>query len=115
MHPGDISKTAIITPFGVYEYLRMPSGLKNAAQAFLRLMDTVFQGLTCVFVYLNDILVVSTSEEEHLKDIRTVCGRLRDFGLVAKLEKCLFGVESIDFLGHRVSKQGSIPLPPKIN
>ena len=92
----------------------MPFGLKNAAQAFQRLMDTVLQGLTCVFVYLDDILVASTSQKEHLRDIRTVCGRLRDFGLVVKLENCLFGVKTIDFLGHRVSKQGSIPLPSKV-
>ena len=47
--PSDIPKTAIITPFGLYEYLRMPFGLKNAAQAFQWLMDTVFQNINCVF------------------------------------------------------------------
>ena len=56
----DIPKTAIITPFGLYEYLRTPFGLKNVAQAFQRLMDTVFQGISCVFVYLDDILVASS-------------------------------------------------------
>ncbi|GFO16288.1 transposon ty3-g Gag-Pol polyprotein [Plakobranchus ocellatus] len=60
MHPEDISKTAIITPLGLYEFLRMPFGLKNAAQTFQRLMDTVLQGLTCAFVYLDDILVASS-------------------------------------------------------
>ena len=59
MHPDDIAKTAIITPFGLYEFLRMPFGLKNAAQTFQRLMDTVLQGLSCVFVYLDDILIAS--------------------------------------------------------
>ncbi|RUS73921.1 hypothetical protein EGW08_018311 [Elysia chlorotica] len=101
-------------PFGLYEFLRMPFGLKNAAQAFQRLMDTVLQGLNCVFVYLDDILVASSSEEEHIEDVRTVCNRLHDYGLVVKLEKCLFGVKTIDFLGHRITKNGSIPLPSKV-
>ncbi|KAK3787128.1 hypothetical protein RRG08_059644, partial [Elysia crispata] len=56
MHPDDIAKTANITPFGLYEFLRMPFGLKNAAQAFQRLMDTVLQDVNCAFVYLDDIL-----------------------------------------------------------
>ena len=55
----DIPKTAIITPFGLFEFLRMPFGLKNAAQAFQRLMDTVCQGLEFAFVYIDDILVAS--------------------------------------------------------
>ena len=55
----DIPKTAIITPFGLFEFLRMPFGLKNAAQAFQRLMDTVCQGLDFAFVYIDDILVAS--------------------------------------------------------
>ncbi|KAK3797489.1 hypothetical protein RRG08_040971 [Elysia crispata] len=114
MHPDDIAKTAIITPFGLYEYLRMPFGLKNAAQAFQRLMDTVLQDVNCTFVYLDDILVASSSEEEHMLDLRTTCRRLQDFGLVVRLEKCIFGQKSIEFLGHQVSESGSIPLPSKV-
>ena len=114
MHPDDIAKTAIITPFGLYEFLRMPFGLKNAAQAFQRLMDTVLQDVNCAFVYLDDILVASSSEEEHILDLRTICRRLQDFGLVVRLEKCIFGQKSIEFLGHQVSESGSIPLPSKV-
>ncbi|KAK3740023.1 hypothetical protein RRG08_005294 [Elysia crispata] len=114
MHPNDIAKTAIITPFGLYEFLRMPFGLKNAAQAFQRLMDTVLQDVNCAFVYLDDILVASSSEEEHMLDLRTICRRLQDFGLVVRLEKCIFGQKSIEFLGHQVSESGSIPLPSKV-
>ena len=55
MAAEDVPKTAIITPFGLYEFLRMPFGLKNAAQAFQRLMDTVCQGLNFAFVYVDDI------------------------------------------------------------
>ena len=65
VHPADVPKTAIITPFGLFEFLRMPFGLKNAAQAFQRLMDTACRGLSFVFVYLDDILIFSQSQEEH--------------------------------------------------
>lgn len=112
--PEDIPKTAIITPFGLYEYLRMPFGLKNAAQAFQRLMDTVFQGVNCVFVYLDDILIASNSPTQHIQDLRTVFDRLKQFGLTIRLEKCLFGVKSIQFLGHTITKYGSVPLNTKV-
>ncbi|GFR78480.1 Pol polyprotein [Elysia marginata] len=65
MHPDDIAKTAIITPFGLFEFLRMPFGLKNAAQAFQRLMDTVLQGLSCAFVYLDDIFMWQAHQKKN--------------------------------------------------
>ena len=114
IHPDDIPKTAIITPFGLFEFLRMPFGLKNAAQAFQRLMDSVCAGLDFVFVYLDDILIASESPEQHKEHLRGLFDRLQEHGLVVKLEKCLFGVEVIDFLGHRVSKEGIRPLTTKV-
>ena len=92
----------------------MPFGLKNAAQTFQRLMDTVFQNISCVFVYLDDILIASTSAKQHIADLKLVCERLREFGLTIRLEKCLFGVNTIDFLGHQINKNGSLPLPAKV-
>lgn len=65
MHPDDVGKTAVTTPFGLFEFLRMPFGLKNAAQTFQRLMDSVVGDLPFIFVYLDDILVASTSPEQH--------------------------------------------------
>ena len=62
----DVCKTAIATPFGLFEFLRMPFGLKNAAQAFQRLMDSITSDLPGVFVYLDDILIASTTPEQHL-------------------------------------------------
>ena len=75
-------------------------------------MHTVLQGLTCA--YLDDIMVASSSDQEHLQDIRAVCSRLQNSGLVIKLKKCLFGQISLDFLGHQLSQFGSIPLPEKV-
>ena len=114
MAPEDIQKTAVITPFGLYEFRRMPFGLKNAAQAFQRLMDTVLQDIDSVFVYIDDILIASYSEKEHLRDLRLVFDRLKAHGLVIKLEKCIFGVTSLEFLGHKISATGSVPLPSKV-
>ena len=70
MATENIPKTAIITPFGLYEFLRMPFGLKNAAQAFQHLMDTVCQGLNFAFVYIDDILVASRDMETHMVHLR---------------------------------------------
>ena len=100
VHPADVPKTAITTPFGLYEFLRMPFGLKNAAQAFQRLMDTACRGLSFVFVYLDDILIFSRSQEEHRAHLRQLFGRLQEHGLVITLSKCKFGVNEIHFLGH---------------
>ena len=61
----DIPKTAIIPPFGLFKFIRMPFGLKNAAQAFQHLMDTVCQGLEFVFVYIDDILIASKDVDTH--------------------------------------------------
>ena len=76
--PEDIEKTAVITPFGLFEFLRMPFGLKNTAQTFQRLMDTVLQGLDFLFVYLDDILVASTNQDEHLEHLRILLQVQRD-------------------------------------
>ena len=108
----DIPKTAIITLFGFYEFLRMPFGLKNSAQAFQRLMDTACQGLDFTFVYIDDILVASNNIETHKEQLFQ---RLQDFGMVINVSKCQFGRESIDrFLGHRINSTGSFPLADKV-
>ena len=110
----DIQKTVVITPFGMYEFLRMPFGLKNAAQAFQRLMDNVFRGLDFVFVYLDDILVASSLAAEHLAHLQQVFARLQHYSLVVNAAKCLFGQSQIDFLGHRITSRGVTPLPLKV-
>ena len=111
----DIKKTAVITPFGLYEFLRMPFGLKNAAQAFQRLMDSICADLTGVFVYLDDILIASSDAEQHLRDLVELFKRLEDNGLVVNRPKCVFGVQSIEFLGHQVSTNGIAPLESKVS
>ena len=110
----DIAKTAIITPFGLWEYTRMPFGLRNSAQTFQRLMDSVLSGLPFAFVYLDDVLIASNNRKQHLEHIRIVLERLKDHGLVVNAAKCKFGLPVIDFLGHRVSSAGVAPLPSRV-
>ena len=111
---ADVPKTATITPFGLFEWLRMPFGLKNAAQAFQRLMDVVCQGLDFVFVYLDDILVASSSLEQHAQHLRALFKRLQQHGLIINAAKCQFGRQDLDFLGHRITCHGVLPLPDKV-
>jgi hypothetical protein len=69
MDPADIAKTAILTPFGLFEYLFMPFGLMNAAQTYQRLMDRLFGHLPFVFTYLDDHLIASATLDEHMQHL----------------------------------------------
>ena len=102
-HIQSFTSHPIITPFGLYEFLRMPCRLKSSAQAFQRLMDGVLRGLDFVFVYLDDILVASPNPDKHLQDLRAVLQRLTSNGLSINRDKCRFGQTSVTFLGHQVS------------
>lgn len=114
MAADSIAKTAITTPFGLFEFLRMPFGLRNAAQTFQRLMDQVLAGLPFVFVYLDDILVASKSPKEHEDHLTQVFSRLSENGLIINRQKCSFGKTSVEYLGHLVTSQGISPLPSKV-
>lgn len=107
--PDDVEKTAVITPFGLFEFLKMPFGLRNAAQTFQRLIDEVTRDLPFVFAYLDDCLIFSSSEEEHLRHLRILFTRFRDYSIRVNLSKCEFGQTELDFLGYRINAQGSTP------
>jgi Reverse transcriptase (RNA-dependent DNA polymerase)/RNase H-like domain found in reverse transcriptase len=110
----DIPKTAIITPFGLFEFTRMPFGLRNAGMTFQRMMDQIFFDLPCVFVYLDDLLVASRSVVEHREHLRQVLQLLQANGLVINLEKCTFGQPRLEFLGHAVHADGVSPLQDRV-
>ena len=109
MDPDDIAKTAIITPFGLFEFLRMPFGLRNAAQTFQRFLDNALRGLPFVFCYIDDILISSANVEEHERHLHEVFQRCAQAGLIINLEKCEFGKTSLDFLGYNISAKGIQP------
>lgn len=114
LNEDDIPKTAIITPFGLYEYTVMSFGLRNAAQTFQRYIDNITRDLDFVTCYIDDILIASMSAEEHKKHLRLLFSRLRKEGLQVHPAKCVLGVPELDFLGHRVSSAGIAPLPQKV-
>jgi hypothetical protein len=111
---ADIPKTAIITPFGLFEFLRMPFSLRNAGMTFQRLMDSLLGRLPFAFVYLDDILVASPSAAEHQRHLAAVLSVLQDNGLVVNAEKCKFGQPSMEFLGHSIGPAGIRPLPSRV-
>ena len=111
---ASISKTAVITPFGLWEFLRTPFGLKNAAQSFQRLIDGVLRDIPFSFAYIDDILIASKSKEEHLKHLESLFNLLSQNGLVINKSKCVFGVKELDFLGHHINQDGISPLQNRI-
>ncbi|BHF84036.1 hypothetical protein SprV_0902718600 [Sparganum proliferum] len=113
--PEDIPKTAVTTPFGLFEFIRMPFGLRNAAQTFQRFIDHVLRGLPFVYAYIDDLLVASRNEEEHKEHLALVFDRLDKFGVVINPSKCVLGVPSLEFLGHQVDSEGLRPLPSKVD
>ena len=114
MAKKDVEKTAIITPFGLFEYLFMPFGLRNAAQTFQRMIDNVLRDCPFAFAYLDDILIYSSSHAEHLQHLRTVFQLLVDNHLRISPEKCQFAVPEIDFLGHHIDNAGITPRAQKV-
>jgi hypothetical protein len=92
----------------------MPFGLKNAGMTFQQLMDHIFFDLPFCFVYLDDLLIASRSAEEHRHHLRQALLRLQENGLVINREKCVFGRQEVEFLGHRVAASGVSPLPERV-
>ena len=105
---GDEWKTAFRTRYGHFEYNVMPFGLTNAPAAFQHFMNDVFREYLDNFVvcYLDDILIYSKNIEEHEIHVRQVLQKLRDAGLYAKMEKCVFHTTQVDFLGYIISNDG---------
>lgn len=110
----DIYKTAITTPFGLFEFVRMPFGLRNAAQTFQRFINNVVKDLHFVTTYVDDILVASNSEEQHKEHLLALFQRLVDHGITVNTSKCVFGVQELTFLGYHISAKGIKPSEEKI-
>ncbi|SNX88162.1 related to Gag-pol polyprotein [Melanopsichium pennsylvanicum] len=113
---GDKWKTAFGTQLGLYEYLVMPFGLANAPAHFQSLINTIYRNIIGVYVvvYLDDFLIFSDNEKEHIEHVRTVLSRLKVWRLFAKLSKCVFHTDTVEFLGYIIKPSGIEMDPDKI-
>lgn len=107
--------TAFPTPKGLFQFKVMPFGLKNAAATFARLMDRVLSGYISDFcqVYLDDILIYSTSLQDHFIHLAKVLERLKLHGLTCQLKKCHFAAKKVEYLGHVLTPKGLERQPEK--
>ena len=109
------AKTAFVTPFGKYEFLMVPFGLAQAPAYFQLLMNKVLKGLKFTMTYLDDIIIFSQDELQHLEHLEIVFSRLWEAGLKMKHSKCDFFKSEIHYLGHLISPEGISPLPNKLD
>ena len=109
-------KTVFRIRYGHYEYLIMLFGLTNASTICQALINHVLREYLdiCCVVYLDDILIYSISEEEHIKNIQNILRYLANFNLKLKFEKCQFHTTEVDFLGYLVSTEGIKVDPEKV-
>lgn len=106
-----IPKTAFTTHLGLFEYTRMPFGLKNAPATFQRLVEDIFRDIMWinVLVYIDDIIIFTETVDQHLEVLKTVLNKLKRHQLQAKRKKCKFFKRKLTFLGHTVSPEGLLP------
>jgi hypothetical protein len=116
MKKEDEPKTSFITPSGTYCYLQMPEGLKTDGGSFSRMTAKVLHSQIGrnVLTYVDDIIVKSMKQENHIADLQETFANFRQAGLKLNLEKCVFGVKKGKFLGCLVSIKGIEANPSKI-
>ena len=114
MAAEDIKKTAITTPFGLFEYTQMPFGLRNASQTFQRFVNQVLGDLPFVTSYIDDILIHSNTNSEHFCHVEQVFKRLSEHNLRISPTKCIFVVDQVNFLGCSISADGVRPQTSKL-
>lgn len=115
MAKEDVPKTVLATTRGLYEFVRMPFGLRNASNTFQRLMDQLTRDLPGVFAYLDDLLVFADDPDQHLKRLEKLLQRLERYGLRAAPSKCSFGKRELNFLGFHISAKGVKPPMEKVD
>ena len=109
------AKTSFVMPFGKYEFLMVPFGLAQAPAYFQLLMNKVLNRLKFVMTYLDNIIIFSKNESQHLEHLETVFSCLREAALKMKWSKCDFFKSEIHYLGHLISPEGISPLPNKLD
>lgn len=109
-------KSSMVTPFGTYQWNVVGFGMSNAPSHFSRCMDMVLSGLhwsiCCVFI--DDLVIFSKTFKQHCRDLRTVLQRLIDFEVKVKPEKCHLFTDSVQYLGHTLTRDGIEPIQARI-
>lgn len=115
MTPDDIEKTAITTPFGLFQFKFMPFGLKNAAQTWQRFINEKLFHLKFCFVYLDDILIFSANKEDNIRHVQIVRDTLQKAGIQTNDKKTQLHQPEVTFLGYIVSAAGISPPKNKVD
>ena len=100
----DIEKTALVASYGMYDFLRMPFGIKNSGATLVRGMRKILAGMSNVDSYIDDLIIHTNNWQAHLQVLEELLRRLRKAGLTAKPSKCVFGAEFVEFLGHYIGR-----------
>ncbi|UYV66504.1 K02A2.6-like, partial [Cordylochernes scorpioides] len=98
--------TTFITPFGRYQFKRLPFGISSAPEHFQKRMSAILRGVNGVICHMDDILIFAKRKEEHDETLREVLRRLKNSGITLNKEKCQFGVSNVTFLGHYIDEHG---------
>lgn len=114
MEEEDKELLTINTHRGLYRYNRLPFGVKSAPGIFQQIMDTMLAGLQGTVAYLDDVIVVGHTEDEHRRNLDAVFKRIEEFGFHIRLEKCHFFMPCVKYLGCIIDKDGRRPNPAKI-
>lgn len=109
MEEDDIEKTAVVTNVGLFEFVKMPFGLKTASQTFQRQMDNWFRDLNYTFSYIDDLIVHSRSLKEHLIHLEQVFELLKKNGIKINKDKSQFARPSVSYLSYKISENGIKP------
>lgn len=116
MDEMSIPFTAFRVPWGLYEFLRVPQGMRNSPSTFARAMEAIFSDMNMmeILLYLDDILIFSDSFEDHLGRIQRVLERLVENNLKVSPKKCHWLRERVTYLGYTISNQGISTDPDKV-
>lgn len=112
INPASVKYTSFVTPFGQFEYRKMPFGLKNAPSVFQRFINNIFKDLIYAnrtIIYMDDILIATETLDEHIEILKSILNRIKDNNLTLNLEKSKFVYSEIDYLGYTVSTKGISP------